>query len=174
MGHIRIFVLTLLVATSAAWGLAAVYQQPEDFITQAFDGEPPPPRALFLRGEAKQGVEHILGHKYRKIRIRYWLKNGRSVWVLEEIGKERPITTGIVINQSKIEQVKVLIFRESRGWEVRHDFFTEQFTNAALDPKQRLDRPIDNVSGATLSVRAVTRLARLALYLHRHVSNAHA
>ena len=93
-------------------------------------------------------------------------------WILEEIGKEKPITTGIVVRNSQIERVKVLIFREVRGWEVRHDFFTEQFVSAQLDSSHNLDRYIDNVTGATLSVRAVTKLARLALYLHEQVTDA--
>jgi hypothetical protein len=62
----------------------------------------------------------------------------------------------------------VLIFRESRGWEVRHDFFTDQFKGVTLNDDRELDLPIDNISGATLSVRALTRLARLALYLHNN------
>ena len=72
----------------------------------------------------------------------------------------------------RVERVKVLVYRESRGWEVRHDFFTTQFTGATLQANERLDRPIDGISGATLSVRAVTRLTEIALLLHRHVTQA--
>jgi hypothetical protein len=52
---------------------------------------------------------------------------------------------------------------------VRHDFFTREFDSAALDGGGELDRGIDGISGATLSVRAVTRLARVALTFHEHV-----
>jgi hypothetical protein len=34
-----------------------------------------------------------------------------------------------------------------------------------------LDRRINGITGATLSVHALTRLARLALLLHRHVGS---
>ena len=57
-----------------------------------------------------------------------------------------------------------------RGWEVRHSFFTDQFDDASLVKDARLDRTIDNISGATLSVRAVTRLARVALLLDQAVT----
>jgi uncharacterized protein with FMN-binding domain len=87
---------------------------------------------------------------------------------LEEIGKEQPITTGIVVEDGKIDQVKVLVFRESRGFEVRYPFFTDQFRGATLREGLDLDREIDGISGATLSVRALTKLARLALLLHAH------
>jgi hypothetical protein len=64
-----------------------------------------------------------------------------------------------------------LIFRESRGWEVRHAFFTDQFDQATLTRNTELDRTIDNISGATLSVRAVTKLSRIALLLDQAVSS---
>jgi FMN-binding domain len=150
-------------------GAIGVYEQPAEFISKSFKGDPPEPNVIYLKGEVKRSVKNILGHKYSKIRIRYWLKQGRSAWILEEIGKERPITTGIVISGESIEHVKVLIFRESRGWEVRHDFFTEQFLHAKLNSKGYLDRQIDGITGATLSVRAVTNLARMALFLHNQV-----
>ena len=155
-------------------GARGVYEQPAQFISRSFKGDPPEPNAIYLKGEIKQNVKNILGHRYSKIRIRYWMKQGRSAWILEEIGKEKPITTGIVINGDSIEHVKVLIFRESRGWEVRHVFFTEQFLEAKLNSKGHLDRRIDGITGATLSVRAVTKLARVALFLHNQVIQGNA
>jgi hypothetical protein len=71
----------------------------------------------------------------------------------------------------EILDVKVLIFRESRGWEVRYPFFTDQFKDATLTAERNLDRKIDGISGATLSVNALTKLARLALFLDSYVDN---
>ena len=73
---------------------------------------------------------------------------------------------GIVINANKIEKVNILIFRESRGWEVRHPFYID----VKLNDKKELDKGIDGISGATLSVRAVNRLAVLSLYFHQIVT----
>ena len=114
----------------------------------------------------------ILGHRYPSLRVRYWGDARRSAWILEEIGKEKPITVGLVVNGQNIEQVRVLAFRESRGWEVRYPFFTDQFANARLTDNERLDRSIDGITGATLSVGAVTRIARVALLMHEHVTDA--
>lgn len=114
----------------------------------------------------------ILGHRYKGLRIRYWIQSSKTAWILDEIGKEKPITTGFVIEDGKLKKVRILIFRESRGWEVRHAFFTDQFRDAKLAEDNRLDRDIDNISGATLSVRAVTKLSRIALLLHEKVSAA--
>ena len=64
--------------------------------------------------------------------------------------------------------VRVLIYRESRGWEVKYPAFTDQFRGARLTSDGKLDQSIDGISGATLSVHALTRLARLALLLDQH------
>jgi hypothetical protein len=64
--------------------------------------------------------------------------------------------------------VQVLVFRESRGWEIRHDFFTRQFANLWLKQNHRLSDRVDNITGATMSVKAMTRMARAALLLHEH------
>ncbi len=69
----------------------------------------------------------------------------------------------------RIEDVKVLVFRESRGWEVRYPFFTDQFSGVGLTDKNRLDGRVDGISGATLSVRAVKRVVAVALLLSERV-----
>jgi len=147
-----------------------VYQTPEAFIAEAFDGAPPAAATLWLRGELKQRIAEIMAHRYSKLRLRYWLSGERSAWVLDEIGKEKPITVGLVVDDGNLERIKVLVYRESRGWEVRYPFFLEQFSDARLREGDRLDRSIDGISGATLSVRALTKLARLALMLHGQVT----
>jgi hypothetical protein len=110
-----------------------------------------------------------MGHDLGVLRLKYWEKEGRTAWILEEIGKERPITAGVVVNDGKIERINVLTFRESRGWEVRYPFFTDQFSDATLKEDKQLDRHIDGISGATLSVKAMTKMARLALLLDHEV-----
>lgn len=178
MGHKRL--LKAILITCLMWGMTSgqwthargVYQTPEEFIQQAFEGAPPDAQVLWLTKSRRAVVEEVLAHPANQLRIRYWLKNGRSAWILEEIGKEKPITTGYIVENNKIQKVKVLIFRESRGWEVRHDFFTDQFSQAQLADNNQLDRHIDGISGATLSVRALTKLARLALYFHQQVTGS--
>ena len=150
---------------------ATVYQSNEEFVSSVFEGKPPSPSFVWMRGEIKTDVANVLGHPYSGLRIRYWKKDQHTAWVLEEIGKERPITTGIEINNGSIARVRVLAFRESRGGEVRYDFFTKQFKHAQLKADNTLNHPIDGITGATLSVNALKRLARLALYLDSKVQN---
>ena len=152
------------------FGLQAktVYQEPEDFIKEVFAGVTPEVQRLWLKKDLKQKVHSILGHDPGLLRLRYWHDNQRTAWILEEIGKTEPITLGFVINRGVIELTRVLIFRESRGWEIRHPFFTDQYINAGLNSDLELNQQIDGISGATLSVAAANKLARLALLLHQH------
>lgn len=170
--------MRLLITALLCWALAGpalaedVYLPPDEFLAGAFDGDVPEPQVIWLSGSRRDVVEEILGHAYRGVRVRYWQRDARTAWILEEIGKEHPITTGLIVDQGALHRIRVLIYRESRGWEVRHDFFTEQFNGATLTDERRLDRRIDGISGATLSVRALTKLARVALYLHETVVDA--
>jgi len=169
---IRLLTLLLLILPAANILAGSVYQTPEDFLQEVYDGTPPQAQVLWLTGEIRESSTAIMGHRYPGIRVRYWMEAGRSTWILEEVGKERPITTGLVINNDSIETLRVLAFRESRGGEVRHPFFTEQFLGIGLTNNHQLNRNIDGISGATLSVRALEKLARLALYLHNQVTLA--
>ena len=163
---LRKLLLLLIAALLCTTLLAeAVYQEPDDFLSEAFAGKVPEPAVIWLSGERKALVKRLLGHRYPSLRVRYWRDNQRSAWVLEEIGKDLPITIGLVINDGSLQQIKVLVFRESRGWEIRHPFFTDQFKSARLDEDNTLDRDIDGISGATLSVRAMKKMAALALFL---------
>ncbi|MEG3592252.1 MAG: FMN-binding protein [Pseudomonadota bacterium] len=146
-----------------------VYQLPEEFITQAFNGNAPQTSSLFLDDEINKNINDILGRDLNKIRVRYWANEQKSVWILEEIGKYEFITTGFVVEKSKISKMKVLIFRETRGWEVKYDFFSDQFKGIAHTKNFQLNKNITNISGATLSVNAVKKIASLALYLDSYI-----
>ena len=82
-----------------------------------------------------------------------------------------PITMGIAIEAGKIQAVEILVYREERGGEVHQSFFKQQFINSVLNSDNTLSKEIDGITGATLSVNAVTRITKLALALHAHVSN---
>jgi hypothetical protein len=165
---LQLLVFLLLVPLAGVLQAKNIYQQPDDFILEVFADAEPEQKRLWIKADLKQKIKNILGHDLALLRIRYWQNQQRTAWILEEIGKTEPITMGFVINAGVIELSRVLIFRESRGWEIRYPFFTDQYKNATLNAGLKLDRHIDGISGATLSVAAVNKLARLALMLHEH------
>ena len=145
-----------------------VYQKPSDFLKEAVGGLSGA-RVIQLNSRQKKVVRSILGHHYKTSAIRCWQGKGRTAFILEEIGKAEYITTGFVLQGGKIVSTRVLVYRESHGWEVARPAFTRQFRGAQMRSDTQLDRGIRNIAGATLSVRALTRLGRLALYLETQI-----
>lgn len=135
------------------------------FLARSFGKQTPQTATLWLKPALKQRAEQILQHPYQGMRLKYWQAGSRSAWVLDEIGKEQPITTGVVIDSGKIVAVEVLAYRESRGGEVQQNFFTRQFQGAILGKDDALSKRIDGITGATLSVNAMQKIARIALLL---------
>lgn len=170
--NIQYALLSSLLVLSLIVHAKGVYLEPQQFIAQTFDNNPPKPDKIWIKKDLKEEIKKILGHDINVIRIRFWDNGSKTAWILEEIGRDKPITVGFVVKDQKIAQVNVLIFRESRGWEVKYPFFTDQFKQSALVEDNQLDRKIDGISGATLSVNALTKLARLALYLDAQVNKS--
>lgn len=163
--RILFLIMASAVLLPAAALPASVYETQPEFLDRAFSGSPPEPAMLWLSGDRKTGVRQLLGHDYPALRLRYWCRDRRSAWVLEEIGKDLPITVGIIIDRGTIRDLRVLTYRESRGGEVATPAFTDQFIDASLDDG-KLSVSIDGISGATLSVQALTKLAAVALFLN--------
>ena len=140
------------------------------FVETVFQGDVPKMQTLWLDKAIKKDVKKILRHDYGGLRARYWQNGDQTVWVLNEVGKYKPITIGVSIKGGAIAKLQVLEYRESHGWEVKKEFFTRQFIGARLSEKWRLDQNVDGISGATLSVRALKKIARLALYFDSQIT----
>lgn len=164
--HYQRLVLASLLLTPLAL-MADIYLTPDQFIQSAFGAKTPKMYTLWITKDLTVQAEHILGHVPKQLRQRYWKNGLQTAWILDEIGKEEPITTGFVIENGKITQTIVLAYRENRGGEVRYAGFLKQYLGASLQADTQLNKTIDGISGATLSVRAIGRMARLALYFDK-------
>ena len=162
--------MLIIILLASSLHARGVYQTDKDFLDEVYENTPPKSKRIMLVGNLRESVEKILDHPYGSLRIRYWKKDDKTAWILEEIGKTEPITFGVVIKNGQIQKIKVLEFREIRGWEVRYPAFTKQFEGASLDG-MKLDRNVDGISGATLSVWAMTSIAELSLFLDEYVKN---
>ncbi|MCZ6856102.1 MAG: FMN-binding protein, partial [Gammaproteobacteria bacterium] len=100
----------LCLLSSMALAGDRVYQTPEAFVGEAFNGIPPAASALWLQPQLRSELGDILGHK-PGLRVRYWGAGSRTAWIFDEIGKMHPITTGVVVNTGAIEDIRVLVFR---------------------------------------------------------------
>jgi fructose-specific component phosphotransferase system IIB-like protein len=164
-------VLALLAATAGGRGLAAIdiyktFQTPEAFLAETFGAAVPPPQTLELDDAKQAQLATVFGRRYPQARLRYWRANGRSAWIFDDIGKEGyvPTTAGFVVKGGAIDFARVLIYRESRGEQVAERSFLQQLAGARA-AGAGIDRKVDNISGATYSVKMMQRMARTALTL---------
>jgi len=142
------------------------YLAPDDFLKETFAGAPPAVQYIWLDDATQAQMKQIFGHAYPQARLRYWRAAGKTAWILDDTGKEFPITAGFIVKDAAIDSARVLIYRESRGDEIHYPAFLKQFSGARLD-NDHLEPGIDGISGATLSVNAMRRMARAALTLDK-------
>ena len=77
--------------------------------------------------------------------------------VTEEKGRFKPITFIVKVGaDGRVENVLLMVYRESRGDGVKRQRFLKQFRKKDVDSGMRLNRDIIGVSGATLSSRALS------------------
>ncbi|RQR85345.1 FMN-binding protein [Burkholderia sp. Bp9012] len=166
MRRIAAAILMAGMLPTLSYAIDDVKETTNAFLAEAFGSAPPAPKALELSADVQGKLVQTFGKQYPQQRLRYWKSGATSAWVLEDIGKEGyvPTTTGFIVRNGAIQAARVLIYRESRGDQVAEPTFTKQFVGAKLAGSQ-LDRQIDGISGATLSVQMMTRLARAALTL---------
>ena len=76
--------------------------------------------------------------------------------VSEEVGKYRPITFMVGVKPDfTVRDVAVMVYRESRGGDVKRKRFLNQYRGKSGRDPIDLNRDIINVSGATISVRSM-------------------
>ncbi|TDR23304.1 FMN-binding protein [Marinicella litoralis] len=139
----------------------------ESFLAQQFKQQTPKPARLWVNAEIKAGISKILSRPSNQLNYRYWQAQGKTIWLLDELGKERDITTAVVVKNNQIAAIKVIVYRESRGGEVQVPWFTDQFVG--VQSGTNWQRNIDSISGATLSVNAMKKQAELALFLNEQL-----
>lgn len=155
-----------LPSLSRSDDLWTTFQTPAAFLTEAFGATPPPPRVLMLDAAAQARIGVAFGRAYPQAQIRYWKADGRSAWILDDIGKVgyQLTTSGFVVKDGAIDFARVLIYRESRGEQIAEASWLKKISGARVSGGS-LNRTIDNISGATLSVKMMERMAATALLL---------
>jgi DtxR family Mn-dependent transcriptional regulator len=90
------------------------------------------------------------------------------VYVGDVAGLYEPITFAVGIGAAgQVKDVEILVYRESRGGEVRRRRFLNQYRGKDADSRLKLHDDVLNITGATVSSRAVTYGVKKALVAFR-------
>ena len=80
------------------------------------------------------------------------------------LGKDQPITFLVAIDPTdRLKDVDILVYREPYGGEVAYEPWRRQFRGKTAGDSLRVGREIRSISGATISVHAVTLGVRRTL-----------
>lgn len=80
------------------------------------------------------------------------------------IGKDQPITFLVAVDPSdRLKDIDILVYREPYGGEVAYEPWRKQFRGKTAADSLRVGRDIRSISGATISVQAVTAGVRRIL-----------
>jgi Na+-translocating ferredoxin:NAD+ oxidoreductase RnfG subunit len=126
-------------------------------------------RSIVVDSTMRAALRSRLGWIVRDSAMAYFdvFADGRRLGVAvvaDEQGKYRPITFMAGVDTAlRIVDVRVLVYRESRGGEVRHTRFLKQYRGKSLENPLRINRDIVNITGATISVNALNAGVRKAL-----------
>src|SRR3989454_3657125 len=73
------------------------------------------------------------------------------------LGKDQPITFLVAIDPTeRLKDVDILVYREPYGGEVAYEPWRRQFRGKSAGDSLRVGKEIRSISGATISVHAVT------------------
>ncbi len=176
MKYIGSVVLLIILAVTSAPAQTykpaeRVYKKTTQYVEDAFGGNVPKKETVWVIGELRDNINSVNAEfGGTPVRYRYWRQGNRTVWVLENIARTMPITTGVTVENGQIEDISVLIYRETRGHEIQNRIHRAQFYGVKLNDEIALDKPINGISGSTLSANSMKRMARIALLLHNDVT----
>ena len=92
---------------------------------------------------------------------RIWRTADGSYLVIDEvIGKHEHIKYAVGINaDGSVRQIEIMEYTESYGYEVRNESWRKQFVGKTAAAPIKLNKDIDNISGATLNKKTTTTVS---------------
>ena len=124
-----------------------------------------------LNAETKTQIEDRIGWKFPEEEFEVYVgETGTRVdgyaMVQNTIGKHKPMTYMVGVDgQGSVSDIELLVFRESRGSEIRQKRFNSQYEGKTVLDPVRINKDIINISGATMSVRSMSAGIKRVLVL---------
>jgi hypothetical protein len=124
-----------------------------------------------LSPEKKAQIEERIGWKFPEESFDVYIgETGTQIdgyaLVQNTIGKHKPMTYMVGIDsKGRVSDIELLVFRESRGSEIRQKRFNTQYEGKTVLDPVRINKDIINISGATMSVRSMSAGIKRVLVL---------
>tara|TARA_A100001011_G_scaffold400667_2_gene517375 strand:- start:4178 stop:4753 length:576 start_codon:yes stop_codon:yes gene_type:complete len=122
--------------------------------------------------KTKNEIQNKIKQNFFRDQIFYWIikKNKQEIGYAlldNSIGKSMPITYLVIFNANQeIIHSEIIKYRESYGGEVSGKSWLNQFNGMTRDSLYTFPKDIAGISGATISVRSVTKgFSKLSLLL---------
>ncbi len=168
----RVLLFTLVLALSfVSFSLERDFNTPENALKALYPGAEIQIKNIVLKKEQKERAERIAGVPIgsRLVSIYMVKKKGKVVaYGYVDVHRVRTHNESVlfVINpKGEIELVEVLSFNEPLEYMADEDWLALFKGRLLGKDKLRLGRDIPNMTGATLTARAITKAARRALAL---------
>ena len=135
---------------------------------------------LSLEVSEKKKIENIVYQRFFKDFVYVWKitesDSLKGYAVLDNVyGKSMPITFLVILNNAgKIIETRIIKYREAYGGSISNLSWLKQFTGKNANSSFKTGKDIDAISGATISVNALTRgikkLVLLFPYIQKNVN----
>jgi hypothetical protein len=153
-------------------GHEEVYMTPEEAARSMFPkSDQIKPEVITLSTDQKFLIEERIGWHFPETTFDCFIGKTKGhvdgwAFIQHTIGKHKPMTYMVgVDHQGEVFSVEVLVYRESRGSEVRKKRFNYQYEGKTAYDPIRINRDIINISGATMSVRSMSAGVKRVLVL---------
>ena len=158
--------------TPQEMGQEDVFLTPEEAAKLMFpDSDHIRSEVITITDEQKRRIEGRIGWQFPETTFDCFIgeTNGKVdgwAFIQNTIGKHKPMTYMVGVDPNgEVTNVEVLVYRESRGSEVRTKRFNYQYEGKTLSDPIRINRDVINISGATMSVRSMSAGVKRVLVL---------
>ncbi|MGV7229529.1 MAG: FMN-binding protein [Nitrospirales bacterium] len=158
--------------TPQEMGQEDVYLTPEDAAKLMFpESDDIRSEVIIITENQKRLIEERIGWHFPETTFDCFIGETKGkvdgwAFIQHTIGKHKPMTYMVgVDDQGEVFGIEVLVYRESRGSEVRKKRFNYQYEGKTAYDPIRINRDIINISGATMSVRSMSAGVKRVLVL---------
>lgn len=151
-------VLLVCLCTPTGALKAEVFFTPEAAKEALWGDTPMTPTPITLTKAQQKSIQKASKVRVNSREVNAWKSaDGGWFWIDQVVGKHEFIDMAVAINpDGTIKGLKVMTYRESYGDEVKHPKWLAQFIGRDNAGHLKVDREIDNISGATLSCVHIT------------------